>query len=221
MTRCHRSTHPQRNSAPRQPTHPGRDPPLHPSNAPLSRRRLLASCLAALGLSPRWSGRSPRRQDRFRRLTQSVSVPLTEVAALWHPAWFDAWLPVDDSGAGDGREILLKGVLLRLPSGEGESGLHAFCLTCPHEICFVDYVEDTDWVPLNQHPKPDHPLLVCPCHTSVFDPMARGDRLAGPAPRGLFRFRLELTGDSVAITAVEEAVLRALGSTSSPPREGS
>jgi len=54
---------------------------------------------------------------------------------------------------------------------------------------------------------PDHPLLVCPCHFSVFDPLQDGDVLNGPAHRGLYRFRLATSGTKIQITQVEEQVL--------------
>ena len=51
------------------------------------------------------------------------------------------------------------------------------------------------------------PVHVCPCHTSTFR-VEDGERLSGPAPRGLCRFRVTKVGDaSVEIAEVEEDVL--------------
>ena len=45
----------------------------------------------------------------------------------------------------------------------------------------------------------DSPVYVCPCHNSAFA-AADGRRLGGPAPRGLYRFRVtDVTETSVVI----------------------
>ncbi len=51
------------------------------------------------------------------------------------------------------------------------------------------------------------PVYLCPCHNSTFT-MAEGARLSGPAPRGLYRFRVTAVTDThVEIGEVEEDVL--------------
>jgi Rieske Fe-S protein len=51
------------------------------------------------------------------------------------------------------------------------------------------------------------PVYVCPCHNSTFTVQA-GERLAGPAPRGLYRFRVTaVNGAAIEIGEVEEDVL--------------
>ena len=52
-----------------------------------------------------------------------------------------------------------------------------------------------------------YPLLLCPCHLSVYDPLADGAPLAGPAPRGAFRFASAVVGDVLQVTAVEDGVI--------------
>ncbi len=87
--------------------------------------------------------------------------------------------------------------------------VHAFCLSCPHELCDVVLKEDTGLFPCPEGAKKrEHPLFVCPCHFSVFDPVANGAHLTGPAGQALFRFRLRLSSRRVAIDAVEKAALR-------------
>ena len=222
------------------------------------RRAMLSGCLGMIGLCRRsaWASKSRGTQSRgldnsvrstqYRSLSGSVVVPLTEVGAPWRPVWFEALAPALDPTSGGGPDVLLEGVLLRLPEATdappaaapeasafgvapldadpsrtaayGAAGLKAFCLTCPHEICQVDYVEDIGYVRVEEAAKPDHPLLVCPCHFSVFDPMADAARISGPASRGLYRFRLRVERDRVEITEVEEAVLRWSELDREPPR---
>ena len=53
----------------------------------------------------------------------------------------------------------------------------------------------------------DEPVYLCPCHNSTFT-ISDGDRLGGPAPRGLYRFRVTaVTDTAVEIGEVEEDVL--------------
>jgi Rieske Fe-S protein len=48
---------------------------------------------------------------------------------------------------------------------------------------------------------------VCPCHNSTFK-AEDGERLAGPAPRGLYRFNVTaVKGGAIEIGEVEEDVL--------------
>ena len=54
------------------------------------------------------------------------------------------------------------------------------------------------------------PVFLCACHSSVFDAVQDGAWIAGPAPRGLFRFRLRVDGDAVEIDEVEEEALSAV-----------
>ena len=54
---------------------------------------------------------------------------------------------------------------------------------------------------------PTEPVFVCPCHNSTFK-ASDGERLGGPAPRGLYRFRVTaVTDKTVEIGEVEEDVL--------------
>ncbi|MFQ5743397.1 MAG: ubiquinol-cytochrome c reductase iron-sulfur subunit [Acidobacteriota bacterium] len=193
-----------------------------PAPSVFHRRALLWRCLALLGLWPRpaW-GRRQTPSSRYRTLREPVVLPLERVDVPWRPVWFDAWVPAlvgDVSGASD---LLLKGVLVRLSQASATTSLKAFCLTCPHEICQVGYVKDTETVRLEPEAKPDHPLLVCPCHFSIFNPVADGARISGPAGRGLYRFRLRLEENLVEIVDVEEDVLSRLRSSSNHPGEES
>lgn len=192
----------------------------------MNRRTMLAWCLGALGLPRRPASAWAALRSKYRKLTQPVVLSGKDATKLWHPVWFDARVPARDPKASTGPNVFLKGVLLRLPkdekgslesswittrgsqpNGRVSTSLEAYCLTCPHEQCQVSYMEDTATVRLESAAKPDHPLLVCPCHFSAFDPAAAGARLAGPASRGLYRFRLKTEAENIIITEVEEDVL--------------
>jgi Rieske Fe-S protein len=87
----------------------------------------------------------------------------------------------------------------------------AVCVKCPHEQCDSDFVRDPASLPaevLQEIGKPlQDPVYLCPCHNSTFR-AADGERIAGPAPRGLYRFRVtSLTGTVVTIGEVEEDAL--------------
>mgnify|MGYP001183016421 CR=1 FL=1 len=171
---------------------------------PIRRRTMLWSCLSLFGAacSSVW-GASKVSNGPYLDLKNAVTLPLSSIAKRWHSLVFEAWLtPVGDTAT----DKLLKGILLRT-NRDDSSGLKAFCLMCPHEVCEVQYQKDSSMVRLESGTVPDHPLLVCPCHFSVFDPLQDGDVLNGPAHRGLYRFRLATSGTKIQITQVEEQVL--------------
>ena len=92
-----------------------------------------------------------------------------------------AW-PVDpDTKTVRNGSRLNKVLLLRLdPEGfdaetkdHAAEGVVAYSAVCTHTGCDV-----IDW-------HPDRRLLECPCHSSVYDPMAAAKVVSGPAPRRL------------------------------------
>ena len=171
-------------------------------------RRLMLRLLGSAGFAGKLLGAPKDLQ--YRRLREPIVIPLTRVAKSWTPFTFQA---VADKLGPDGQSgpgLLLPGVLLRVgtPAGD-DSGLRAFCLSCPHELCDVVLKQDTGLVPLPEGAKKqEHPLFVCPCHFSVFDPVANGAHLTGPAGQALFRFRLRVSSSRVEIDAVEKDALR-------------
>jgi Rieske Fe-S protein len=89
--------------------------------------------------------------------------------------------------------------------------LHAVCLRCPHEGCDVEFAADPARLPPELLAEIGHPVTepvyVCPCHNSTFA-AETGERLAGPAPRGLYRFRVRsVSAAAVEIGEVEEDLL--------------
>lgn len=137
----------------------------------------------------------------YRSLKETVEIPLVEIPASGSAAPFKAWVEAPKAPAG---ELLLRGAVWRLDSGS----LDVFSVLCPHEICEVERVADPAALAQREAVElPRRPLLACPCHFSVFDPEARGGRLAGPAPRGLYRFGFDVTNDRVRIDQVEAALV--------------
>jgi nitrite reductase/ring-hydroxylating ferredoxin subunit len=183
----------------------------------IGRRTLLWGLLGLLGQAHRRRGQALSLPlgglaPAYRGLETTVSLPLEEVAELWRPVAFDAWFTLPSAPGEAPAERLLKGLLLRVsPSSSGESGLRAYCQLCPHETCYVEFTSDTRTVRVESQEKPDHPLMVCPCHFSVFDPARDGACIEGPSTRGLYRFRIEARGRRIEILEVEEAAL-AIGS---------
>jgi arsenite oxidase small subunit len=75
-------------------------------------------------------------------------------------------------------------VLLRLKSpaqggiGPGSS-IVAFSSLCTHKGCPVSY-------------RPEHKLLICPCHWSTFDPVKSGQMVIGQGSQALPQIELRL-----------------------------
>jgi Rieske Fe-S protein len=140
-----------------------------------------------------------------------VAIPLGDLARPWAAARFRAFCRLPDPAPDAPPDRLLRGLALRLPARSGvPSRLEAFCLTCTHEICEVELRDESAGVRLDDGSAVAHdgPLFVCPCHFSAFDPLRAGERRAGPAPRGLYRFRSWVAGERLEIVAVEAAALR-------------
>jgi Rieske Fe-S protein len=152
---------------------------------------------------------------RYRPLSRPVLIPLDEVAATWRARSFVADAVTLSSAATPNQPIRVSGIVVRVSAAEpGGSGrpdqFAAVCVRCPHELCDVDYVSDPRKLAneiVEEIGKPvNEPVYVCPCHNSTFK--ADGERLAGPAPRGLYTFRVtRLTDAAVEIGEVEEDVL--------------
>ena len=182
--------------------------------ATLRRRSFLRLAIASGTLA--WTGGRPAEallEPHSRAsgwpLAAPVVVPLEEVSQPWHPVPFDAWFDLPSESDTAPHERRLKGFLLRIPPSEhGAGGVEALCRLCPHELCWVDLHEPSSVPPVLEE-RPDHPLLVCPCHTSIFDPARGGALVSGPALRGLYRFSLEEGPTQVTITEIERSAIEA------------
>lgn len=73
------------------------------------------------------------------------------------------------------------GILVRTPAGE----LRAFTAVCTHLNCTVQY-------------RPDLRHIWCACHNGHFD--LNGDNIAGPPPRSLEQYVVNVRGDGIVIS---------------------
>ncbi|WP_425146122.1 ubiquinol-cytochrome c reductase iron-sulfur subunit [Deinococcus sp.] len=107
-------------------------------------------------------------------------------------------------------------ILLRIPAATlgsleiGEGHYAAFSRICTHLGCTVNLVRDIEVLAFSFNyrdpdPKNQHPLLGCPCHYSVFDPLSSGEAVFGKAHLPLPRVRLERRGDELWATGIEAA----------------
>jgi nitrite reductase/ring-hydroxylating ferredoxin subunit len=87
-----------------------------------------------------------------------------------------------------------------------------FAYPAPHDPCLLIRTRDGELLAYSQKcthlscavvPRLDEGILHCPCHAGVFD-LATGRVLAGPPPRPLPMITLEIVGDDVFATGVEE-----------------
>jgi Rieske Fe-S protein len=179
----------------------------------VNRRRFLAGGLAATLAA--WTARLRAQGTalRFRPLARNVVMPLADLATPWRARPFVADAVTLPTAAKPNEPIRISGFVLRT-AGEGDvqaDQFRAVCVRCPHEHCDVDYIRDPATLPaevLQEIGKPPKdPVYLCPCHNSTFS-AHDGERLAGPAPRGLYQFRVTKVSDAtVEIGEVEEDLL--------------
>ena len=179
----------------------------------VDRRKFLAHSLAlfVIGAARRLWAQAPSFL-RFRPLARPVAVPLEDMTTRWRARQFVADAVTLDSAATPNQPIRITGIVVRTAAGDNTpERFQAVCVRCPHEACDVDFVGDPAKLPPEiiaeiGHPVTE-PVYVCPCHNSTFR-VDTGERLAGPAPRGLYRFRVtSVTGSAVEIGEVEEDLL--------------
>ena len=166
--------------------------------------------LALLGFGRRlWAQGS--RSLRYRPLRRPVLVPLEALSVPGRARRFVAQGVSLPSAANPNQPIRVNGLVVRTAGGDDlPERFKAVCAVCPHEQCEVDFIADPsrlDPFVLAQIGPIEDPVYLCPCHNSTFT-MAEGERLGGPAPRGLYRFRVTaVTEAAVEIGEVEEDVL--------------
>jgi len=177
------------------------------------RRTFLGQGLTILlvGMSRRlWAqGSAPLR---FLPLARPVLVPLAELSTPWRARSFVAEGVTLASSAKPNQPIRISGMVVRTAAGDDQpERFQAVSVLCPHEHCDCDFIGDPNRLPEDVVQEIGHPVknpvYLCPCHNSTFK-AEDGERLAGPAPRGLYRFRVTaVSATAVEIGEVEEDVL--------------
>jgi Rieske Fe-S protein len=179
---------------------------------PVDRRRFLSQGLL-LTLVSRVNARLRAQAPlRYGKLAQPVLVPLEDLATPRRARQFMADAVTLPSAAKPNQPIRLGGMVVRLSAADNKAEqFRAVGVKCPHELCDIDFIADPSQLPPEVTTELGHPLdepaYVCPCHNSTFK-MDDGERIAGPAPRGLYRFRVTgVTSAAVEIGEVEEDAL--------------
>jgi Rieske Fe-S protein len=177
----------------------------------MRRRSFLGQILLVLaGFSRRVRAQGAARH--FRPLARPVVVALDDMATPWRARQFTAEGVTLSSAATPNQPIRIAGMVVRTAAGGNQPDrFAAVCARCPHEGCDVDFVADPNQLPQDVKDEIGHPVAhavyICPCHNSTFR-AEDGERLAGPAPRGLYRFNITGASDAaVEIAEVEEDVL--------------
>ena len=179
----------------------------------VQRRTFLGQGLLLLfaGLSRRlWAQGFPPL--RYRPLARPVLVPLADLSVPGKARQFVAEAVTLPSAARPNEPIRVTGIVVRTAAGgDGLDRFRAVCVRCPHEGCDVDFIADPTKLPPEVVAEVGRavtePVYMCPCHNSTFN-VVDGERLAGPAPRGLYRFRVTgVSETAVEIAEVEEDVL--------------
>jgi Rieske Fe-S protein len=175
------------------------------------RRRGFLGRFLTLGAALAFPRRLKAQGLRYRPLARPTVVPLEDLAAPWRARAFVADGVTLSSAANPNQPIRVSGLILRTGGGSELEKFSAVCVRCPHEGCDVDFVPDPKTLPREVIGEvgnvPAEPVYICPCHNSTFKGRD-GGRLAGPAPRGLYRFRVTAaSAAAVEIGEVEEDVL--------------
>jgi Rieske Fe-S protein len=185
------------------------------SRVVIDRRAFLSSglVLAMVGWSRRLLAGTPQSGGslRYHRLARPVLVSRADLATPWRARSFVADAVTLPGAAKPNESIRISGLIVRTAAGDELEHFRAICARCPHEHCDVDFMPDPNKLP----PEVIHemggaskqPVYICPCHNSTFK-ADDGERISGPAPRGLYRFRVTaVTDTSVEIAEVEEDML--------------
>lgn len=182
--------------------------------ARIGRRRFLGRglFLVLLGATRRVFAQAAAAALRYRPLERPVAMPLSDLSVPLRARSFVANAVTLPSAAKPNEPIRISGFVVRTAAGDNQPDrFSAVCMRCPHEHCDVDFVVDPATLPpdvVQEIGRPvTEPVYLCPCHNSTFT-AANGERLAGPAPRGLYRFRVTaVTETAVEIGEVEEDLL--------------
>lgn len=159
----------------------GQDPERHR----LTRRRFIRGTGAA-GAGAVAAGMIPSRAEAAGTGRADYPVkPIVELSALAPGATVPFTYPDDRAPA-----LLLRMNEAALGGVGPESSIVAFSTLCTHKGCPVAY-------------RPEHRLLICPCHWSSFDPAKAGGLVIGQASQALARIELRIEAGMVVAMGVD------------------
>lgn len=116
--------------------------------------------------------------------------PVAGLAELAEP-WSAKQFSLADA---DGDELPC--IVIRLPG----DGWYASSLICTHNKCDLLYVRDPAAARNSFDIDVSAPVLACPCHFSVYDPVRRGEVIKGPAPSPPLQLKVEVRGNKVFVS---------------------
>ena len=118
---------------------------------------------------------------------QTADYPVKPIVAL---AELSPGTTVPFTYPDDRSPALLLRMSTEVAEGVGpDASIVAFSSLCTHKGCPVSY-------------KPEHRLLICPCHWSTFDPEKAGGLVIGQASQPLPRIELRIESGEVVATGV-------------------
>jgi len=86
----------------------------------------------------------------------------------------------------------LNGIYAGITSRVGVTNLMAIYQKCAHLGCRVPFCQQSQW-------------FECPCHGSKYNRV--GEKQGGPAPRGLDRYPLEVSGGNIIVDTTNDAII--------------
>lgn len=129
-------------------------------------------------------------------VTSGCEVGADRRIAIEHLDNIRPWIPVLFTFPGESPAMLLD--VGEPVGGVGPTqSIVAFSALCTHMGCTVQLNTS-----LEIHGRMKH--LVCPCHTSAFDPVEFGAAIAGPATYGLPIVELEISGRTIYATGIRQ-----------------
>ena len=156
-----------------------------PERHRLTRRRFIRTTGAA-GAGAVAAGMIPPRAAAAGTGTAGYPLkPIVELSALAPETTVPFTYPDDRAPA-----LLMRMSEVALGGVGPDSSIVAFSTLCTHKGCPVSY-------------RPEHRLLICPCHWSTFDPARAGGLVIGQASQALARIELRIESGMVVATGVD------------------
>jgi Rieske Fe-S protein len=175
-----------------------------------TRRAFLLGVTALIGFARRIRAQVAD-YTRYQPLVRPAQVPLEDLATPAKAFPFMADGMTLPTAAEPNQPVRFNGMIVRTSAGDNNADrFKAVCLKCPHEGCDVDFIADPARIPSEVTDALGHlseALYICPCHNSTFK-IDDGSKLFGPAPRGLYRFKVTaVNGTAVEVGEIEEDAL--------------